>query len=291
MDRPRGRDALHSATAVALALALCPLAALVTTRDADVPVARARSLVDFERALGLYVEYDLYAWLQRHEGLFAAAGAFYLWAHISALIGVLVTTWCLRPARFARLRDGFLCTQLLVVAGYVALPTAPPRLVPGLGYGDTLSQLWGGDGASLAHSVQSPYAAMPSGHVAFAVIVAAGLWGLSSRATVRACTLGYPAAVTLVVLSTANHLWIDAAAGAVVALAGLGAAHVLRRAPSAWTPAFPLVAWRARGPAPYRLTEPDRHAGGRGVAPPAREAFGRGRVTAMSPGAPLRHPD
>ncbi len=291
MDRPRGRDALHSATAVALALALCPLAALVTTRDPAAPVARARALVDFERSLGLYVEHDLYLWLQRHDGLLAAAGAFYLWAHISALIGVLVATWCLRPERFARLRDGFLCTQVLVVAGYVAIPLAPPRLVPGLGYGDTLSQLVGGDGASLAHAVQSPYAAMPSGHVAFAVIVAVGLWALSSRRTIRACAIGYALAVTLVVLATANHLWIDAAAGALVAVAGLGAARVVGRVAGARPPAPAPAIRRVRAPASHPALEPDRRAGGRVAAPATRPAFARPRATAMSRGSPLRHPD
>ena len=224
------RDAVNDAAWVVLALALCPLAALVSTRDGAIPIERARSLVDFERALGLFFEYDLYAWLQRHDTLLAAAGAFYVGAHVPALIGVLVATWCVRPERFPILRDWLVATQLIVVAGYLLVPTAPPRLVPGLGFGDTLTQLWGGGGASLAHTVQSPYAALPSGHVAFAVIVAAALFMLSGRRAVRALALAYPMIVTLVVVATANHLWIDAVAGSLTAAGGLGAAWALRRA-------------------------------------------------------------
>jgi hypothetical protein len=239
---PARRDPINDAAWVVLALALCPLAALVSTRDGAIPIERARALVDFERTLGLFFELDLYSWLQRHDTLLAAVGAFYVGAHVPALIGVLVATWCVRPWRFGVLRDWLLATQLFVVAGYLLVPTAPPRLVPGLGFGDTLTQLWGGGGASLAHTVQSPYAALPSGHVAFAVIVAAGLWVLSERRALRVAALAYPVIVTFVVVATANHLWIDAVAGSLTAAAGLGAAWALRRALSERRLPRPLAA-------------------------------------------------
>lgn len=203
--------------------------------------------MDVERALGLFVEYDLYAWLQQHDRLMAGAGAFYVGVHVPSVIGILVATWCVRPARFRGLRDWFLATQVIVVAGYLLLPTAPPRLVPGLGFGDTLTQLWGSEGASLAHTVQSPYAAMPSGHVAFAVIVAAGLWILSGRRSVRAAALAYPVLVTLVVMATANHLWIDAVAGLLTAAAAFAAVRVRR----------PVAVWR-QVPRPLGVITPYR---------------------------------
>ena len=78
------RDGLRQAALVAAALLLCPLAALVSTRDAAVPLSRARALMDFERSLGLFVEPDLHAWLQRHDRLLEAAGAFYVWVHVPA---------------------------------------------------------------------------------------------------------------------------------------------------------------------------------------------------------------
>ena len=73
---------------------------------------------------------------------------------------------------------------------------------------------------------------MPSGHVAFAVMVAAGLWMTSRRALIRGATLAYPVLVVTVVMATANHFWLDAVAGALAAVAGLGAATALRRAAS-----------------------------------------------------------
>ena len=231
------RSVAVQAAWIALAFALCPLAALVTTRDPSVPVARTHALVDFERSVGLFFEADLHAWLQRHDALLAAAGGFYVWAHVPALVGVLVYSGFASPARFARLRDWFLATQLIVVAGYLLLPTAPPRLVPGLGFEDTLTQLWGVEGAALAHTVQSPYAAVPSGHVAFAVIVAAGLWSSSRRPAIRTLALAYPLIVTVLVMATANHLLVDAVAGVLAALGGLAVAR-------AWRAALAVRAWQ-----------------------------------------------
>lgn len=224
---------------VLAAIALCPLVALVSTRDPAEPLARAEALVEIERSLGLFVEPALHGWLQQHGWLLTAAGAFYVWVHIPALLGLLVWVWLQCRERFALLRDWFLITQMVVVTGYLLVPTAPPRLLPGHGFRDTLSQLWGEGGASLAHTVQSPYAAMPSGHVAFAVIVAVGLWSVSRRPLLRLLAVSYPLLVVLVVMATANHFWLDAVAGAAAAGTGLAFARALRGAPlprGAWVP-------------------------------------------------------
>ena len=225
------RSVARQVALVTAALALCPLAALFATRDPAIPLVRARALVEAERSLGLFFEPAVHAWLQQHAWLLFAAGSFYVWVHVPALVGTLVWAWVAHRARFALLRDWFLATQAVVVAGYLLVPTAPPRFLGGYGFRDTLSQLWGADGASLAHTVQSPYAAMPSGHVAFAVIVAAGLWMTTDKPLLRLLALAYPVLVVLVVVATANHFWLDAAAGALAAGAGLGVARALHRAP------------------------------------------------------------
>lgn len=100
----------------------------------------------------------------------------------------------------------------------------------GLGFEDTLTQSWGAEGAALAHTVQSPFAAMPSGHVAFAVIVAAARWSFTRRPAVRTLAVAYPLTVTVLVMATANHLWVDAVAGVLAALGGLAVARAWRGA-------------------------------------------------------------
>ncbi len=159
-------------------------------------------------------------------------------------------------------RNWFLLTQALVVAGYVLLPTAPPRLLDGFAFRNTLTQLWGADAATLAHTVQSPYAAVPSGHVAFAVLVGALLARHVGSAALRMLGVAYPVLVTLVVIATANHFWLDALAGLVVAAVAwlvVRAARVRSRAPArtAQAAAHPGRRHASRGERPW-VVQPRR---------------------------------
>jgi hypothetical protein len=72
----------------------------------------------------------------------------------------------------------------------------------------------------------NPIAAMPSMHMAWAVISAESLRTCSRRPAVRAAAAAYPPAVATVVLVTANHLLVDVVAGGLLGWAGLRAARV-----------------------------------------------------------------
>jgi hypothetical protein len=180
--------------------------------DPAVPLARLDALVEFERGLGLYFEPHASSWVASRPALASVLGFLYLWGHLPATVGALVWARLERPGRFGVARDTFVATQLVVVLGYLAVPTAPPRMLSG-----------GPEAASWAHYLQSQYAALPSGHVAFAVVVA-GIVG-SQVGALRWVAPLYPLLVSAVVIGTDNHLWIDAVAG--VAAAGAGFALVV----------------------------------------------------------------
>ena len=212
------------------ALALCPVAALLIGDDAAAPVARGRALIRAELALGIHVEPAVHAWALSHPALLALANVFYVFAHVAVAGWALVWTWFLRRDRFTLVRDAFLWTQLLLVALYAGIPTAPPRLVPGAGFTDTLGDLWGKELADSAHVLQSPFAAMPSGHVAFALVAGATFARLGDMAWLRAFGRLYPPLVVAVTVLTGHHLLLDAAGAAVVvACAGALAARRSRR--------------------------------------------------------------
>ena len=114
--------------------------------------------------------------------------------------------------RWLLVRDLFIASQLLTIAVYLRWPTAPPRLV-----GDAVDgpRAVGG----LLERLQYEYAAVPSGHVVFAVIVAIGLQS-SSSVWWRTAGLLYPGLVTLLVVVTGHHLLMDVMAAVVVVGAG-----------------------------------------------------------------------
>jgi membrane-associated phospholipid phosphatase len=93
----------------------------------------------------------------------------------------------------------------------------------------------------------NPYAAVPSMHVAFALMVAVPAIQLVRRRVVKVLWLFYPLLVTFVVIATGNHFWIDAALGVVVALCSAVLARDAfgRARPEAW-------AWRT-APAEARI--------------------------------------
>jgi len=211
------------------ALTAFPLVALLAPADPSGPIDRAREIVELERDLGLFVEPAVHSWAAPHGTLMAGLGLFYVFAHLPALGGALI--WCAleRPQAYPRLRAIVLTAHAITVLGYLVAPTAPPRLLGDPRFSDTLGGLWGTGGSALAHSVQSPYAAMPSGHVVFATLAGVSVAVLARPPAVRLVAAAYPLLVMAVTLLTANHFWLDAVAALAVCAAAGGAVWAVPR--------------------------------------------------------------
>jgi PAP2 superfamily len=224
-DRRWARPARDAAPAL-IALALSPVVAALAP-GADRPLARMRRLIDRERRLGLFFEPTVHAWFGARPPLMAALRVTYVAAHVPVALGVLAWTRRAHPHAFPRASHAFAATQALAAVGYVLAPTAPPRMIAGLGYDDRLRP---GD-HGLGRSIQSPYAAMPSAHTAFSVIAAGTVWALARSRCVRAAALLYPPAVVVEIIATGDHIWLDALGGLVVAGLGYASARAATTAP------------------------------------------------------------
>jgi len=211
---------------VAAVLALCPVVAVLAPGPA-VPLSHIRALVDEERSLGLFFEPSVYQWAVAHPPLLRAGQIGYVVAHIPVLLSVLVWVWIARRPAFRLARDTVVATQAIALLGYVLVPTAPPRMIAGLGYDDVASLGTHG----IERLLMSPYAAMPSGHAAFALIAATLVFKLARPWPVRVLALLYPFGVLAEIMATGNHIWLDALGGALTALAGFAVAKTVRPAP------------------------------------------------------------
>jgi hypothetical protein len=219
-DRTWARAA-RDAWPVAVVLALCPVVAALAP-GAVGPLARIRELIEDERSLGLFFEPSVHAWVAARPPLLGIAQFAYVGVHLPVMLGVLAWTWFARPRAFPLARNTFVGAQALATLGYVLFPTAAPRMVPEAGYG---ADLVGTGQHGLERLAMSPYAAMPSGHAAFALI-AAGIVVTQARSkAVRVVATLYPVVVLGEIMGTGNHLWLDAVAGAAVAAAGFALAH------------------------------------------------------------------
>jgi hypothetical protein len=142
---------------------------------------------------------------------------------------VLVWLHRVHPARYVRARRVLGLATMAALLGFWLLPTAPPRLLPGEGFVDTMaawSRLgWWGAAASAPRGLadlSNQYAAVPSLHVGWALWCAWQISSATRRRSVKALAWGYPLLTVLVVVGTANHYVLDAVAGAaVIAVAAL----------------------------------------------------------------------
>jgi membrane-associated phospholipid phosphatase len=138
-------------------------------------------------------------------------------AHLPVTAAVLGWVALRRRAAWPVVRNTFVAAQCLTIAANVAWPCAPPSRV---GVADVTVSVWGERALEGAHALQSPFAAMPSGHVVFATVAGGALACLSPSRWLRAAGVMWPVLVVGITAASGNHFWLDAvAAFAVVGLA------------------------------------------------------------------------
>lgn len=200
--------------------------------------ANAAAITDFERSTNTFFEADLQATLLSHQWIIDVANFLYMNSHFVVTTAFLVWLYLFRNPSFYFVRNMFMVAMGLALVGYTLVPTAPPRLFPEDGFVDTItaySQV--NHDSGLVKLFVNPYAAIPSMHIAFALMIGISGALISRHAAARMFWCVYPLLVFFVVVVTANHYWLDAAAGALVAaLAALTAREVLARfRPAVWS--------------------------------------------------------
>lgn len=187
----------------------------LTQSDVDEARAHGLDVVHAEKHLRIWAEPDLNRWLTHHHWLAIVSGYDYALAHVFVTATVLGFVWWRRPRIEVALRNAIVCFSLVALVVYWQYPVAPPRLTV-RGLTDTLVS---NDilGARHVHEgLVNLYAAMPSLHVAWALWCAVAIV-LALRTRWRHLAWLYPVWTTWVVAATANHYFLDAVAGALLA--------------------------------------------------------------------------
>jgi membrane-associated phospholipid phosphatase len=210
--------------------------------QAGLAFENARALVDIERSLGLFFEPGLQAWAKGEVWLLTFANWMYVNSHFVVTTTFLIWLYLARNHAYYYVRNMFLVAMGLALVGYMAFPTAPPRFLPEWGFTDTVANFVGETAETSADVLYNPFAAVPSMHVAFALMIAVPAVMLVRNRVLKGLWAVYPLVVTFVVMVTANHFWLDAALGALVAAVSAYAASAAfaRARPEAW-------AWRTAG--------------------------------------------
>ena len=185
-------------------------------------LSHADAIWALEHHLGLAVERSVNHAVNSVTWLIVGMNYYYATLHFFITIGVLIWLYVHHPSRYGPARLVLFCTTWLALVGFWAYPLAPPRLMTGGGFIDTVAvhHTWGSlSQGNLAH-VSNQYAAMPSMHIGWSLW--SGVTIITLAKPLWAKILGglYPAVTLLVIISTGNHFWMDAVGGAVCLAAG-----------------------------------------------------------------------
>lgn len=223
---PRPTGWAREALVFALALVAYQASRAVVIGDASTALRNTSAIVVAERATGLFSEPAIQAWARGIDRLLPALNHFYLLAHLPVTAAFFVWVWRRHRAAYRALRDGFLAANAIALMIFVAVPVAPPRLARLDGLDDTLLTVSGVDlhGGALSGWF-NPYAAVPSMHFGYALLVGAAVAHLAPR-PLGLAALAYPGLVFLTIVATANHFVIDAVAGGLVVALGLADARL-----------------------------------------------------------------
>lgn len=233
-------DALRQLGLFALAYSCYQMVRGIAEGKTAAAFQNAHTIVDIEKSTGTFFEPGLQQSMLNHQWVIDIVDHSYINTHFVLTTTFLIWLYVYRNSAFYFVRNMFLFAMGLALVGYTLFPTAPPRLLLHEGFVDTVTQVTGvNHDTGLFKSFVNPYAAVPSMHCAFALMI--GIPGvLLARSKPAKVLWGiYPLFVFFVVMVTANHYWLDGAAGAVVAVAAATASYRLALVrPASWS-------WRA----------------------------------------------
>jgi hypothetical protein len=194
----------------------------------------AHRVWDLERTLHLPGEGSVQSVLLHSDTLVRLANTYYATVHFPATAAFLVWLYLRRPAHYVWARRVLVTVSSAALVLPFLFPLAPPRMSAATGLVDT-AHVYGPSvyGPPTSDHLSNQFAAMPSLHFGWALMVAIGLIA-ATRSRWRWLWLLHPLLTLLVIVGTANHYWLDA----IVATAMLGAALalVLPRTSSGQTP-------------------------------------------------------
>lgn len=204
-------------------------------QGAAIAFENGRDIIAVERSLGLFFEPALQEWIGATSIIGDLAAWIYLNAQVTVTLGALAYLYVRHNKSFYFVRNMFVVSWAIALAGYALYPTAPPRFFPEWGFVDSVADFTGIQPDSItANALFNPYAAVPSMHVAFALMIAIPLVQLSKSRVTKWFWTVYPVIVTFVIVVTANHFIVDAVLGALTAGLAAATAVWLARVRPAW---------------------------------------------------------
>ncbi len=184
-------------------------------------------VIQLETQLGIFHEPAIQKWLiENAMGVVRLANNFYTVGYFPILLVTGALLYRFDRDRFHVFKLTFLLGLGFALVCFSVFPLAPPRMVPEAGFIDTQEIF--GDGfynRKTTVSFYNPYAAMPSLHFGWSLLIAIMAWG-SRRRVLQIMGALYPCCMALTIVITGHHYILDIVGGGIV----VGLAYTLVKA-------------------------------------------------------------
>jgi PAP2 superfamily protein len=181
----------------------------ISVLKVDGAIRAGEHIWNLERALHLPNERGLQHLFLKSDQLIQACNVYYASMHIPSMLVFLPWLWFRHRDRYPVVRNVIALSTLWCLAIQL-IPVAPPRLVPSLHVLDTPALFGQTVYPSFGKNGPAQLSAMPSVHVAWAVIIGVVVV-LVSTSRWRWFALAHIVATSIVVVVTGNHYWLDGA--------------------------------------------------------------------------------
>jgi len=215
---------------VALAFLLYFIVRGLVVDRSDEALANAQDIIDLERSLGIFWEPRLQELVLDHRLIVQASNFVYFWLDFPLIVAVGLWLYFCRRHEYTVARDALLLSGAISLVIYNLYPVMPPRLLPTGEFVGTIEKY--SDLSYQAQSMQAfvnPYAAVPSLHFGWAVIIGGAMVLTMRNPLLRALGFALPWLQLAAIVFTANHYIVDALVGLVVCMVGLALAGGMQR--------------------------------------------------------------
>lgn len=189
--------------------------------ETDVALLNAYRLLDLEWYHGFFVESRIERFFLPFHLLMKGIDLFYIIGHVFVTIGVLIWIYTRHRERYPLVRNLLMVTTAIALVAFYLYPTAPPRMLGNYGFVDPLqsNHLVGAGGSQPGSYTYNPYAAMPSLHVAYAIVVSWVAFLANRQIVLRVLAVLYPVVMAATVIISGNHWLLDVAGAVITVLA------------------------------------------------------------------------
>lgn len=187
----------------------------------------AEIIVRVEQALGIFTELNLQVLVLGYGAATDIFSLWYFWGHFPLIIAFAIWAFFRHRSDYSWTRSAIFVAGAISLVVYFTFPVAPPRLLPGAGFVDTLRGVF-----ALQYddsSIVNQYAAVPSMHQGFALIVGVALYRVIGGRRGALLLFLLPSLMFVSIVATGNHWILDAVIGAAVAGVGMIVASRLER--------------------------------------------------------------